>query len=120
MHCKKCFSFTRREFRTAATSKMELFLIIINGFQPLTIITKKSILNVAAVLDPPLFVHPSSDSTKIEILESTKLINVYNTLYVMFTNISQYCKCTPRHFQYFHKNMSISECLIQIVLTEMT
>ena len=40
--------------RTAATSKMELFLILVKGFQPLTIITKKSILDVAAVIDPPL------------------------------------------------------------------
>ena len=32
---------------------MELFVIIVNGFQPLTIITKCSILDVAAVLDPP-------------------------------------------------------------------
>ena len=40
--------------RTAATSKMECFVIIVNGFQPLTIITKRSILDVAAVLDPPL------------------------------------------------------------------
>ena len=40
--------------RTAATSKMEGFVIIVNGFQPLTIITKRSILDVAAVLDPPL------------------------------------------------------------------
>ena len=38
----------------AATSKMERFVIIVNGFQPLTIITKGSILDVAAVLDPPL------------------------------------------------------------------
>ena len=38
----------------AATSKMELFVIIVNGFQSLTIITKSSILDVAAVLDPPL------------------------------------------------------------------
>ena len=37
---------------TAATSKMELFLMIVNGFQPLTIITKYSILDVAAALDP--------------------------------------------------------------------
>ena len=29
-------------------------MIIVNGFQPLTIITKYSILDVAAVLDPPL------------------------------------------------------------------
>ena len=40
--------------KTTATSKMELFVIIVNGFQPLTIITKCSILDVAAVLDPPL------------------------------------------------------------------
>ena len=40
--------------RAAATSKMEYFVIIINGFQPLTIITKCSIFDVAAVLHPPL------------------------------------------------------------------
>ena len=51
--------------RAAATSKMERFVIIVNGFQSLTIITKRSIcrlllsvyysiLDVAAALDPPL------------------------------------------------------------------
>ena len=40
--------------RGAATSKMERFVIIVKGFQPLTIITKRSIFDVAAVLDPPL------------------------------------------------------------------
>ena len=35
----------------AATSKMERFVIILNGFQPLTIITKRSILDVAVALD---------------------------------------------------------------------
>ena len=49
---------------TAATSEMECFVIIVNGFQPLTIITKRfqtltiitkrSILDDVAVLDPPL------------------------------------------------------------------
>ena len=39
---------------TAATSKMKRFMIIVNGFKPLTIITKHSILDVATVLDPPL------------------------------------------------------------------
>ena len=42
--------------RTAATSKMKLFVIMINGFQPLTIITKSSILDVATVLGPTLSV----------------------------------------------------------------
>ena len=32
---------------------MERFVIIVNGFQPLTITTKRSILDVAAVLVPP-------------------------------------------------------------------
>ena len=40
--------------RAAVTSKMERFVIIVNGWKPLTIITKRSILDVAAALDPPL------------------------------------------------------------------
>ena len=40
--------------RAAATSKMERFVIIVNGWKPLTIITKHSILDVAAALDPSL------------------------------------------------------------------
>ena len=33
---------------------MELFVTVVNGWKPLTINTKNSILNVAAVLDLPL------------------------------------------------------------------
>ena len=40
--------------RTAELFKMKLFVILVNGFQSLTIITKSSNLDVAAVLDPPL------------------------------------------------------------------
>ena len=47
-------SMSRGGSRTAALSKMELFLIVVNGFQPLTIITKCFILDVAAALDTPL------------------------------------------------------------------
>ena len=42
--------------RAVATSKMEHFAIIVNCFQPLTIITKRSILDVAATLDLLLLV----------------------------------------------------------------
>ena len=35
---------------------MELFVIIVNGFQPLTINTKSYTLDVAAVLDLPLHI----------------------------------------------------------------
>ena len=40
--------------RAAATFKMEHFVIIVNGFQPLAITTKRSISDVVAALDPPL------------------------------------------------------------------
>ena len=40
--------------RAAATSKMECFVIIVNGLKPLTIITKHSSLDIAAALDPLL------------------------------------------------------------------
>ena len=43
-----------RRSRTAAASKMGRFVIIVNGWKPLTIITKRFILDVAAVLDLPL------------------------------------------------------------------
>ena len=48
--------YIRRGSRAAATSKMEQFVIIVNGFQPLFIITKRSILDVASTLDPPLYI----------------------------------------------------------------
>ena len=40
--------------RTASTPKMERYVIVVNGFQSLSIITKRSIFDVAAVLDPHL------------------------------------------------------------------
>ena len=40
--------------RAAATSKMKYFVTIVKGWKPLTIITKRSILDVTATLDPPL------------------------------------------------------------------
>ena len=42
---------TRGAYRTAATSKMEYFVIIVDGWKPLTFITKSSILDVATVPD---------------------------------------------------------------------
>ena len=57
--------------RTAATSKMKHFVIIVNGWKPLTIITNLSILDVTAVLDPLLmssFVHIDNKGKDILIL----------------------------------------------------
>ena len=62
---------TRCGSRAAATSKMEHFVTIVNGFQPLTIIKKRSILDVAAVLDPPLDCYDFQDSIKNRVLPAT-------------------------------------------------
>ena len=45
---------SRGRSRPAATSKMERFVVIVNDWKPLTIIIKRSILDVGAALDPPL------------------------------------------------------------------
>ena len=62
-YVKKLPQQTRGESRNAATSKMERFVVIVNGFYPLTIITKGSILDVAAVLDPSLQTTSTGDLT---------------------------------------------------------
>ena len=48
------FNIIRGKSRPAVTFKMERFVIIVNGWKQLTIITKRYILDVAAALDPPL------------------------------------------------------------------
>ena len=48
-------AFARGRSKTAATSKMERFVMTVYGWKPLTINTKYSILDGAGVLDPPLF-----------------------------------------------------------------
>ena len=52
------------------TSKMERFVIIVNGWKALTIITKHSILDVAAVLDPSLLLCAPSKSSILLVLSS--------------------------------------------------
>ena len=49
-------SIIRGGSRATATSNMDRFVIIVNGWKPLTIIAKHYILDVAAALDPPLMV----------------------------------------------------------------
>ena len=49
-------AISRGGSRAAATSKMQRFVIIVNDFQPLTVITKCSILDVAVALDPSLHI----------------------------------------------------------------
>ena len=55
---------------------MECFVIIVNDFQSLTIIPNRSILDVAAVLDPPL------SSTSINIIHIL-LFRLHTALYTI-------------------------------------
>ena len=48
------FTLFRGGSRTAAIYKMERFVILVSGFQQLTIITKRFILDAATSLDPTL------------------------------------------------------------------
>ena len=74
--------YNRGGSTTAATSKMECFVIIVNGFQPLTTITKCSILDVAAVLDSPLF----------KVLQYDKLGSEDQTSYLEFLYLLEFIK----------------------------
>ena len=72
-------------FRTAATFKMERFVMIVNGWKLLTIITKSSILDVAAVLDTPLLLHKTEKVLLVLSYQDSKslfhnIINQNNTL----------------------------------------
>ena len=64
---------TRGRSKTAATLKMECFVIIVNGWKTLTIITECSILDVATVLDLPLnTLLPKSIKLECYVLENLK------------------------------------------------
>ena len=54
---------------------MECFVIIVNGWKPLTIITKHFILDVAAALDPPLesIITPREVSFVLTVIEESPI-----------------------------------------------
>ena len=59
---------SRGQSKTAATSKMERFVIIVNRWKALTIITKRSISDVAAGLDPYLVSNIETEIYSVKIL----------------------------------------------------
>ena len=72
------FKNCRDVYRTAATSKVEPFVIIVNNWKPLTIIIKSSTLDVAAVLDPPLNCASfSTCKTEINDVFNDETIHIY-------------------------------------------
>ena len=78
-----CCSDCRGGSRAAATSKMERLVIIVKG---LTIITKRSILDVAAVLDPRLdsFLRFQAQKCKCFIRDTKDLIMELSSIFKIF------------------------------------
>ena len=74
--------------RAAATSKMECFVIIVNGWKPLTIITKHSILDDATALDPPLMFAEGLNSPEWVVVLIICLKNLQNQLKNVFETIN--------------------------------
>ena len=81
--------------RAAATSKMECFEIIVNGFQPLTIITKCSILDVTAVLDLDLHVVLKLDYSP-SILKNGLIFLITKKTFFLFLKLSQFLYFSKR------------------------
>ena len=114
----------RGGFRTAATSKMERFVIIVNGWKPLTIITKCSILDVAAALDPHLAVHNELYLGNIKLWSQIcrfifkRILHKHNVNHdssvIIFYCEINHKKCRPRlNLQNLHFFASILEELFQ-------
>ena len=124
---------TRGGSRTAATSKIELFVIIVNGWQPLTIIAKCSILDVTTVLHLPLITDVANISitgtvykplllimlisTKIlstELFISIKLDGIYCLTYTRIPIMSVLVKLV-RRCKSFNIELSLSKCFVNLV-----
>ena len=86
---------------------MELFMIIVNGFQPLTIITKCSILDVATVLDPPL--EPCTMRNKGI---KAALENTTTPAYISF------CSYVAQDFENFLQTFQANEPMIHMLYPE--
>ena len=91
---------------------MESFEIIVNGFQPLTIITKRFILDVAAVLDPPLTTMLSKriiyqfSKRKTQRLYVDQNKKCYHLRYDCQLNASLYVACQTRESDLFASYIS--------------
>ena len=92
--------------RVAATSKMECFVIIVNDLQPLTIITKHSILVLAAAVDPSLVILLL---VAFITLFTVYLFHNFSDLQTSLENrlILQYNQQQPIHFLWCGKHLAL-------------
>ena len=93
------------------TSKMEPFVIIVDGWKPLFNITKRSILDVAAVLDPPwTHIHLSFHSLYPSFHQYISIFQIsINTKQVNFDGID-------KHFQDISLEYKGKVLLLEVVL----
>ena len=77
--------------RTVATSKMELFMVIVDSWKPLTIITKCSILDIAAVLNRPLVLYSCTALLYYTLVLHSCTILLYCTLVLYSCTELLYC-----------------------------
>ena len=103
--------------RAAATSKMERFVIIVNSWKPLTIITKLSILDDAAALDLLLKCITNANNHTTEFFcdsylkYSTDLVKhslefeIYGKIWNMFITLEQRCSHYLKNKMFCHANV---------------
>ena len=70
------YDLTRGGSRTAATSKMERF--VMECWKPLTILTKRSTLDVTVVLDPPLLTPDVAKYARVKEADLIKNVLIKN------------------------------------------
>ena len=98
--------------RTVATSKMDHFVIIVNCWKPLTIITKSFILDVVAVLD--LLLVSSKENLEIQVsscsIKNENLLNIVKLLWIninndfyFYYNVNYLCKEESKNIQTFDR-----------------
>ena len=103
---------------------MEHFVIIVNGWKPLTIITKSFILDVAAVLD--LLLVSSKENLEIQVsscsIKNENLLNIVKLLWININNdfyfdynVNYLCKEESKNIQTFDR---ITKYMNIIIISE--
>ena len=90
--------------RTAVASKVDRFVIIVNDWKLLTIITKRSILDVAAVLVPHLIIltkfYQFNHEVNILDIKLSLLLGFWNLVLICLfnTHLTQFFPILAQHF----------------------
>ena len=97
-------------FITAATSNMELFVIIVNGFQPLTIITKCSINYYHKVLHLGCCSSPGSVSRNQYVVLGMLLSHIFDK--AQWINFRSFLKLVSAIFNFSIQMIVLKKCFL--------